>query len=151
MLSMSFDFMNHESANGAGSPQPGVPELASHPLARLPVEDLDLIVELVRRSGSLKDLAGVYGVSYPTIRARLDRVIERLELALKGQRPDPVADLLATLVERGEMSIGGARAVRDLVRSLARDRAPSSDAPAHATPDAHTPTRPHTPTQEASS
>lgn len=120
--------MTFDSLNGDAGTKPHAATLAAHPLGRLPVEDLDLIVELVRRSGSLKDLAGSYGVSYPTIRARLDRVIERLELAVKGQRPDPVADLLATLVERGEMSIGSARAIRDLVRTL--QRAPSPDAPA---------------------
>lgn len=127
---MPFDSTNSDATGRATPSGVAPPPLAAHPLANLPVEDLDLIVELVRRSGSLKDLAGAYGVSYPTIRARLDRVIERLELALKGQRPDPVADLLATLVERGEMSIGSARAVRDLVRSLARDRTPTPDAPA---------------------
>lgn len=108
---MAFD--SSISATGTGT-------LGGHPLGKLPREDLDLIVELVRRSGSLKDLASVYDVSYPTIRTRLDRVIERLELAIKGQQPDPVAELLATLVERGEMSASGARAVRDLVRAASR-------------------------------
>ncbi len=73
-------------------------------------------MELVRKSGSLKDLSTVYGVSYPTIRARLDRVIERLEGILAGRRPDPVTELLGTLVERGEMTAGAARSVREAVR-----------------------------------
>lgn len=88
----------------------------THPLRALPREDLDLIVELVLRSGSLKDLATVYGVSYPTIRARLDRVIERLQAAVEGKKQDPLSDLLATLVERGEMSVSAARVVRDAAR-----------------------------------
>lgn len=92
-------------------------ELASHPLAVLPKEDLDLIVQLVLRSGSLKDLAAVYGVSYPTIRTRLDRVITRLAAAVEGKTPDELSELLATLVERGEMSVGAARLVRDTVRN----------------------------------
>ena len=87
-----------------------------HPLLDLPREDLDLIGELVLHSGSLKDLATVYGVSYPTIRLRLDKVIERLRGVLEGRAPDPLAELLASLVERGELSVTGARAVRDLVR-----------------------------------
>lgn len=84
---------------------------------RLPREDLDLIVELVRTSGSIKDLATSYGVSYPTIRARLDRTIGRLEEVLAGRRPDPLSELLASLVDRGELTPAGARAVRDVVRS----------------------------------
>jgi hypothetical protein len=96
-----------------------------HPLASLPPEDLDLITELVLRSGSLKDLAEAYGVSYPTIRLRVDRVIERLQAAVKGKSIDPMNELLARLVERGEMTASGARAVRDLSRKMAR----SADAP----------------------
>ena len=90
--------------------------LTSHVLAALPREDLDLIVELVLQSGSLKDLATAYGVTYPTIRLRLDRVIERLQAAVKGKQPDPLNELLARLVERGELSVSGARLIRDLSR-----------------------------------
>jgi hypothetical protein len=77
---------------------------------------LDLVAELVLQSGSLKDLAAAYGVSYPTIRARLDRVIGRLRAIKNGQPPDPLSDLLATLIERGEISPSVARAVRDVAR-----------------------------------
>ena len=88
---------------------------AQHALTRLAPEDLDLITELVLQSGSLKGLAAAYGVSYPTIRVRLDRVIEHLRAALAGRRPDPVRELLARLVEGGELSPTGARAIVDLV------------------------------------
>ena len=94
--------------------------LLEHPLGLLPREDLDLIMELVLRSGSLKDLATSYGVTYPTIRLRLDRVIERLQAVISGKQPDHLSELLARLVERGEMSASGARSVRDLVRELMR-------------------------------
>lgn len=93
--------------------------LKDHPLAALPREDLDLITELVLHSGSLKDLAAAYGVSYPTIRSRLDRVIERLAAAKNGQKPDPLTELLARLVERGEIAPGVARQVRDVARRAA--------------------------------
>src|SRR2546421_2142634 len=103
-----------------------IAELEGHPLLTLPREDLDLITELVLHSGSIKDLADAYGVSYPTIRLRLDRVIERLSAAVKGKAPDPVNELLARLVERGELSASGARAVRDAVRKSAREAAKQS-------------------------
>jgi hypothetical protein len=91
-------------------------EFAEHPLSQLPREDLDLVVELVLRSGSLKELADAYGVSYPTIRLRLNRLIERLQAVMKGRPVDPVTDLLAQLVARGELSAAGARSIRELVR-----------------------------------
>lgn len=91
--------------------------ILAHPLAKLPREDLDLIVELVLRSGSLKDLAAAYGVSYPTIRLRLDRVIERLRGVMEGRPPDPLSELLAALVERGELSASAARSIRETARA----------------------------------
>ena len=44
-------------------------------LARLSGEDQDFIIRLIEASGSLKTLAGLYGISYPTIRNRLDALI----------------------------------------------------------------------------
>ncbi len=104
-----------------------------HPLATLPREDLDLITQLVLHSGSLKDLAISYDVSYPTIRIRLDRVIERLRGAVAGREQDALTELLATLVERGELSITNARAVRQAASDLlsAQHGASTSDVGAH--------------------
>lgn len=87
-----------------------------HPLTRLDPEDLALITQFVLASGSLKDLAKAYGVSYPTIRNRLDGVIERLREAVRNEPVDPVARTVADLVERGELSISGARSVMAVVR-----------------------------------
>jgi hypothetical protein len=43
-------------------------------------EDLAFIKRLVLASGSLKELAAAYGISYPTVRVRLDRLIEKLKI-----------------------------------------------------------------------
>jgi len=92
------------------------PNSDNHPLKTLPREDLDLITQLVLHSGSLKDLASDYGVSYPTIRTRVDRTIARLQDAIAGRPPDPLAEVLAGLVERGELTTAGARAIREVAR-----------------------------------
>src|SRR6059058_5715632 len=47
---------------------------------RLPDEDLAFIKRFVLASGSLKALADAYGISYPTVRLRLDRLIERIKI-----------------------------------------------------------------------
>ena len=41
-------------------------------------EDLAFIKRLVLASGSLKELAAGYGISYPTVRLRLDRLIAKI-------------------------------------------------------------------------
>jgi hypothetical protein len=47
-------------------------------LARLDVEDQQFVAHFIRSSGSLKELAKIYHVSYPTVRNRLDALIEKL-------------------------------------------------------------------------
>jgi hypothetical protein len=49
------------------------------PLLGLDAEDLAFVVDFVRASGSLKEMAKREGRSYPTIRARLDELIARLD------------------------------------------------------------------------
>ena len=70
-----------------------------------------MITELVLQSGSLKALAKTYGVSYPTIRQRLDGLIRRLRAILDGRPQDQVRETLARLIERGELSPAAAREV----------------------------------------
>lgn len=49
-------------------------------------EDLMFAKRFVLASGSLKDLARAYGISYPTVRLRLDRLIQKIEV-LDDHRP----------------------------------------------------------------
>ena len=48
-------------------------------------EDLAFIKRFVLASGSLKELAQAYGISYPTVRLRLDRLIQKIKV-LDDQR-----------------------------------------------------------------
>lgn len=43
-------------------------------------EDLEFIKNFVLHSGSLKEIAKLYKVSYPTVRLRLDRLIEKIKI-----------------------------------------------------------------------
>jgi hypothetical protein len=48
------------------------------PLAGLAPDDQEFILEFIKASGSFKDMAGLLGVSYPTVRNRLDEIIRKL-------------------------------------------------------------------------
>ncbi len=87
-----------------------------HPLLALDDADLEFVLRLVLASGSLKELARSYGVSYPTIRAKLDRLIARLQALVAGRPVDPMAERVAALVERGEVMPGAARGLLELHR-----------------------------------
>ena len=130
---MAFGMSNSSGSDGGGGRE--------HPLAALPRADLDLIVELVLQSGSLKGLARSYGVSYPTIRNRINKVIGRLRDAVDGRQPDPFRELLASLVERGELSTAAARRIHDAAREQAgpSQHSPGASASQTSAPDISTP------------
>lgn len=52
-------------------------------------EDLAFVRRFVLASGSLKQIAQQYGVTYPTIRLRLDRLIAKIEVV---EAADDVSD-----------------------------------------------------------
>lgn len=43
-------------------------------------EELSFIKKFILASGSLKEVASIYGVTYPTVRLRLDRLIQKVKL-----------------------------------------------------------------------
>lgn len=49
-------------------------------IRQLEEEDLMFLKRFVLASGSLKELADAYGISYPTVRLRLDRLIEKIKI-----------------------------------------------------------------------
>ncbi|WP_060679504.1 DUF2089 family protein [Virgibacillus halodenitrificans] len=49
-------------------------------LLSLENEDLEFIKSFVMKSGSLKEIAKLYEVSYPTVRIKLDRLIEKIRI-----------------------------------------------------------------------
>jgi hypothetical protein len=55
-------------------------------LARLPREEQRFIELFVNLSGNLKNMAAALGVSYPTVRGRLDNIIESLEKITEEDR-----------------------------------------------------------------
>ena len=92
-----------------------------HPLLSLSPEELDFVLQLVLASGSLKELAQAYQVSYPTIRLRVDRLIARLQQLISGTPTDPMNELLADLVERGEITYSAALAIKALHRKQKKE------------------------------
>jgi hypothetical protein len=73
-------------------------------LQHLEEEDHQFIKKLVLVSGSLKELADQYGVSYPTIRLRLDRLMERIRTLDEHEPGDGFQAKIRLLVADGEMS-----------------------------------------------
>ena len=71
-------------------------------LARLSAEDQIFVTAFVRSHGSIKEMERVFGVSYPTIKARLNRIGESLDFVDTNPRPSRV-EVLERL-RRGEIT-----------------------------------------------
>ena len=65
--------------------------------------DLQFVRRMILASGSLKDLAAEYGVSYPTIRQRLDRIIERIQVIEKNETSDAFEMRMRLMVADGRI------------------------------------------------
>ena len=65
-------------------------------MVELEDEDLTFIKKFLLASGSLKEVAALYGVSYPTVRLRLDRLIQKIQLT-ENAEADPYISLVKRL------------------------------------------------------
>jgi hypothetical protein len=83
-------------------------------------EDREFVRRFVLSSGSLKALADEYGVSYPTVRARLDRLIAKVEAATDPRIADPFQRKLRVLVADGQIASATARELLDAYRAATR-------------------------------
>jgi hypothetical protein len=82
-------------------------------LARLSMEDQVFITAFVRSHGSIKEMEQVFGVSYPTIKARLTRIANSLPFV--ESNPTPSRTEVLDRLQRGE--INAEDAIRELEKS----------------------------------
>ncbi|MEU0744775.1 DUF2089 domain-containing protein [Streptomyces sp. NPDC006134] len=71
-------------------------------LAQLSVDDQVFVAAFVRSHGSIKEMERTFGVSYPTVKSRLNRIAEQLEFVDTDPAPSG-ADVVDRL-RRGEIS-----------------------------------------------
>ena len=57
-------------------------------ITSLEAEDFQFIKNFVMNSGSLKEIAKFYGVSYPTVRIRLDKLIQKIQLSESSENEE---------------------------------------------------------------
>ncbi len=79
-------------------------------LARLDAADQVFVAAFVKSHGSIKEMERVFGVSYPTIKARLNRIAGQLEFV--DTDPGPTRREVLDRLEQGEIS--AADAIREL-------------------------------------
>jgi hypothetical protein len=77
-------------------------------LAQLSSEDQVFVAAFVRSHGSIKEMEQVFGVSYPTVKARLNRIAAMLELVemvpMTEAVPQPDRSDVLERLKRGEIT-----------------------------------------------
>ena len=72
------------------------------PLAQISAEDQVFVVAFVRSHGSIKEMERVFGVSYPTVKNRLNRISDKLEFVETD--PIPSQAEVLRLLRHGEIT-----------------------------------------------
>jgi hypothetical protein len=73
------------------------------PLAQLSAEDQVFVMAFVRSHGSIKEMEQVFGISYPTVKNRLNRISEHFQF-VETMPVSSQADTLSQL-ERGDITV----------------------------------------------
>lgn len=77
-------------------------EFELSPLAQLTAEDQAMVMAFVRHHGSIKKMESLFGVSYPTVKNRLNAISAQLDKTFEG--PTPNLYVLEQL-SRGEITV----------------------------------------------
>lgn len=83
-------------------------ELLPEWMAGLEEEDVAFIKKFILASGSLKEVAGQYGVTYPTVRLRLDRLIQKIHLT-ENTASDPYIATIKRLAMNERLDLDTAK------------------------------------------
>lgn len=86
-------------------------------------EDLGFLKRFLLASGTLKDLAAQYGISYPTVRLRLDRLIEKVKVIETDAAMGHFETALRSLHAEGRMDAEAFRALLEAYRVEEESRA----------------------------
>ncbi len=93
------------------------PKILPEWLERLSDEDIAFVRRFVLASGSLKELADAYGVTYPTVRLRLDRLIQKIKLS-EDSAADPFVAKIKKLALEEKISLDAAKVLISEYKAL---------------------------------
>lgn len=72
--------------------------------SKLSIKQLDFVKAFIKCKGNIKEMEKELGISYPTVKSRLDEVANALGLAVESEPEKGNADILDS-IDKGELSI----------------------------------------------
>jgi hypothetical protein len=83
-------------------------ELVPEWMTNLEDEDVVFIKRFLQASGSLKEMAKQYGVTYPTVRLRLDKLIQKIQIS-EDVSNEPFVALIKRMVVNDRIDFDSAK------------------------------------------
>jgi len=95
-------------------------EIVPEWLVNLEDEDVIFIKKFLLASGSLKEIARQYGVTYPTVRLRLDKVIQKIQIN-EDISNEPYIALIKRLVINDKLDFDTAKVLISEYKKMGRN------------------------------
>ncbi|WP_312369413.1 DUF2089 family protein [Lachnoclostridium sp.] len=89
-------------------------------MANLDDEDISFIKKFILASGSLKEIANQYNVTYPTVRLRLDKLIQKIRIG-EDTTNDPYVALIKRLAVNDKIDFDTAKILISEYKKVGRE------------------------------
>ena len=89
-------------------------------IENLDEEDINFIKKFILSSGSLKEVATLYGVTYPTVRLRLDKLIQKIKLN-ESKTSEPYILLIKNLALEDRLDFDTAKLLISEYKNLKKE------------------------------
>ena len=83
-------------------------------------EDIAFIKKFLQASGSLKEIAKQYNVTYPTVRLRLDRLIQKIQIS-EDTNNEPYIALIKRLAVNEKIDFDTAKVLMSEYRKMKQE------------------------------
>jgi len=95
-------------------------EIVPEWMINLDDEDISFMKKFVMSSGSLKEVANQYGVTYPTVRLRLDRLIQKIQIS-EDNSSEPYVSLIKRLAISEKIDFDTAKILVSEYKKIRKD------------------------------
>ena len=89
-------------------------------MSNLEAEDIQFMKNFLLASGSLKEIAKQYGVTYPTVRLRLDKLIQKIQISESTEKDSYIA-LIKRLAINEKLDFATAKILIEEYKKLGRN------------------------------
>lgn len=89
-------------------------------MVNLDDEDVAFIKKFIMASGSLKEIANQYGVTYPTVRLRLDKLIQKIQIS-EDIRNEPYIALIKRFAVNEKIDFDTAKVLINEYKKIQRE------------------------------